>query len=155
MLMYNKKELLVSYGTLHELYLYKSPVHFRTVNAKSKYLDTFRYEQEDYETQQRTDGVYNNIKYDRFRNLYYRIVRHNQPFSNPDGTSNEYFDAPWSIIVLDKNLNVIDEISFKAREYILGRVVITKEGLLLTKRIQKGIFEKEDRQNIIYKLRLS
>jgi hypothetical protein len=81
--------------------------------------------------------------------VYYRIAKHSQPISNSDGTSNNFFDASWSIIVLDDNLKVIDEILFSPKEYVMGRVFIIKGGLLLTKRIQKGLFEKEKLQNII------
>lgn len=153
-LIYNNKELLISYGLSHDLYLYKDDTNYRTVNVKSRYLDTFRYEQDNYRDQQIEDGKYSDILYDKYRNLYYRVVRHNQNMYNPDGTVNDYWDCSWSIIFLNSDLSIIDEIFFPAKKYLACEVVITSEGILLRNRIIRSIFEKEEHQQILYKLKL-
>ncbi|MGI6370197.1 MAG: DUF4221 family protein [Candidatus Kapaibacterium sp.] len=153
-LIYNNKELLISYGLSHDLYLYKDDTNYRTINVKSRYLDTFRYEQTNYRDQQIEDGKYSDILYDKYRNLYYRVVRHNQNMYNPDGTVNDYWDCSWSIIFLNSDLSIIDEIFFPAKKYLACEVVITSEGILLRNRIIRSIFEKEEHQQILYKLKL-
>ncbi len=128
--------------------------------AKSKYIDASirlrkKHTHEEAVKFDNEVGYYFNIIYDKYRNLYYRVVFHNQKERNEDGTTNNRFnDRPWSIIVLDKNFNYIDEIIFSAKKYLSGRFLPTSRGILMTKRIDNGLFEEEGKMQILYKLEL-
>lgn len=74
---------------------------------------------------------YANIIYDKYRNLYYRIVRH--PLKNWTGGN---FIKPFSIIVMNANGQVISEtpIVNDFSELNLHNMHISKDGLLIQKR---------------------
>ena len=155
-LIHKENELVISHVVSHNLYIYKNDSTFRTVDAKSKFLDTFRFVEENNVAamkQQVEDGHYLRIVYDKYRNLYYRVVFHNQPFENPDGTVNYHNTHPWSIIVMDGNFRKIDEIFFPANEFLSRNLLVTSQGLILTKVIKgEGLFAKNTYKQILYEL---
>ena len=162
-LIHKEKKLLISYAVSHNLYLYKNDSVFRTVNAKSNFLDTFRFAEKDNAVNMKQyfeDGHYRKILFDRFRNLYYRVVFHNQFYENPDGTVNQRCENPWSIIVMDSNFRIIDEIFFEAKEFQAHSILnvsflITSQGLIFNKRIQgEGLFDEDTFKQILYKIEL-
>ncbi len=127
--------------------------------AKSKYIDATKrlkieHSNEEYQQYRAEIGYYGSVIYDKYRDLYYRTVYHNQQARNKDGTINKLWDRPWSIIVLDKDFNYIDELAFSAKEFRNFSVIPTPRGIILTKRIDNGFFEEEGTMPILYKLEL-
>lgn len=124
--------------------------------AKSKYITVPRMQKiggggsdyiEGYE-----HGNYNfSVKYDKYRNLYYRIVKHSFMNKQEDIRVTEYYEKPWSFIILDENFNYIDEIAFTGEECLTG-FVIMPDGLLFTKHISGGLFEEDTQQYILHKI---
>jgi hypothetical protein len=77
---------------------------------------------------------YHQLSYDPFRHLYYRVVHHACIYANENGiTVNEYFDKPWSVMVLDEAFNVLSEIRFDPKLY-LPQVFPVRSGVLIRKR---------------------
>jgi hypothetical protein len=77
-------------------------------------------------------GFYENIFYDPYRRLYYRIVTHPQKYINSDSTVNEYFDKSWSIIILNENFNILNEIAMPAKVYDFANIFVAKNGLFIS-----------------------
>ena len=72
---------------------------------------------------------YDRLYYDKYRDNYYRIVKHRYKIDN-----NPEFDCEnhtWSIIVIDADFNIIGEQKFKNCEYNYQVFFPAKEGLYL------------------------
>ncbi len=79
------------------------------------------------------------IIYDPYRKYYYRIVAHGIEFEKEDGmTVNTIFDKPWSLIIMDKNFKILDEIIFDNKKF-LPVAFPAADGLLIRKRQEKVI----------------
>lgn len=78
---------------------------------------------------------YGKILYDKYRNVYYRFV---YPYCEIDDYSGDYLDLyrsgkkTFSIIVLDKQLNVIGETSFPPYTYNSNLAFILEDGLYVS-----------------------
>ncbi len=81
-----------------------------------------------------TEPRYITIMYDPYRKYYYRFVTHTIEFEKEDGlTVNTIFDKPWSLIVMDKNFKILDEIIFDNKKFLPAAFPV-REGLLIRKR---------------------
>jgi hypothetical protein len=69
-----------------------------------------------------------NCLYDSYRDYYYIITCGTINYENRDGTTNSPDDAPWSVIVLDKNFHQIDEI-IMPKYLSYQHIMITPEGI--------------------------
>ena len=90
---------------------------------------------------------YNELFYNKYNNRYYRAVYHGMPFENPDGTLNSSF-AQKSMIVADKDFNVIDEIDFGS-EYVVHYSIPTKRGVLILKISHE---KRKDKKETVFSL---
>ncbi len=79
------------------------------------------------------------FKYDKYRNVYYKLYNLPVKYNNDDGTVNNFDDAPFILSILDSNLNIIKEIEFPGKIYDKVRSVITNSGLLLRKNLDDRI----------------
>ena len=85
------------------------------IPARSNFLDKFPLIPRDQRAQldhdpMVTNGAYRHLLYDSYRDVYYRFVTHNQDQINPlTNSRNHPVYRPYSIIVLDKDLNYIGE----------------------------------------------
>ena len=132
-------KILISFPVDHYLYLYDFDGNIiKKIYCKSKYLNKFA----PYDSTQTfingysrkfefKNGNYSSILYDKYRNLYYRVVRHNMKLKNGNRV-NSYFDGKWSIIVMDSNFNILGEQVFAAKKYFYINILITKDGLLVS-----------------------
>ena len=88
---------------------------------------------------------YSSIKYDNFRNLYYRIAIHTRQqqtiINDENGESKEVSKQNWSIIFTDKNFKIIDEIIISDDINYAKDFFITKNGLAFIK--LEDVFEKK------------
>jgi hypothetical protein len=83
---------------------------------------------------------YIGLIYDPYRNYYYRIVFHAIPFEKPDGmTVNTFADKPFSVMILDENFSVLNEIVPDNKRFVPVLIPV-KDGLLLKKRQEKNNF---------------
>ena len=152
----SKNEIVNSYAVSHSLFVYDLNGNLKkTVDAKSKFIDKLeslnmeksyvRKFSSEYEI---TRSRYDALTYDKYRNLYYRVAIHSQDLVNIDGSVNEYNSNPWSIIILDSNFNIIDEVLMQANLYKPNFLNITKDGIL----IQKNLDNTESMTDLEYTL---
>lgn len=73
--------------------------------------------------------LYRKILYDPFRDLYYRFFVNSVPLRNNDGTYNTTVDKSLSVIVINKNFEVLDEINLPRHEWHYS--FVTDKGLCL------------------------
>lgn len=110
--------------------------------AKSKYIQDVLPEFANDSNQDRMEyfaiqPYYTGIIFDSYRDLYYRIAKSPalEDHSFILERKNMYYFNPrqFSIIVMDKELNVLGEHLFPADTYAMRNIVVLKEGLALSK----------------------
>ena len=77
-------------------------------------------------------GKYHNIMYDKYRDVYYRIAElpyelksNESPFDDPKGRE-------FSIIIFDKDLNIIGETKFPGNKYFYKMSFVGRDGLYIS-----------------------
>ena len=134
----HNNHVVFSFALSDTIYAYKrnklrrkvsvSSPFFKTPNAFNKdSMHNYKYISKYISTQPR----YKMISYDKYNNLYYRIIAHTQPYKNEDGTINKVFDRPWSIMVLDTNFKKLHEIIMPAGKFEYNTIFVTEKGILL------------------------
>ena len=75
---------------------------------------------------------YHNIMYDKYRDVYYRIVRHpyelkanESPYDDPNGRE-------FSVIIFDKDFNIIGETKFPGNKYFYKMSFVGRDGLYIS-----------------------
>lgn len=77
---------------------------------------------------------YNRIIFDKYRNKYYRIVQIGRPIENGINPNLEEFHLnKFSIIVLDENFEVLNEINFPPRQYNPYQLFVAEKGIYIPK----------------------
>lgn len=134
----NKGQLLLSFNADHNIYVYESEEVVVKKLCKSKYIKSMNSIPEDrmfdmayLKKFQFEEPKYERIYYDKYRDKYYRIVRHRSEFNNDPEVDCEKYT--WSIIVLDADFNIIGEQKFKSCEYNYQVFFPAKEGIYLLK----------------------
>lgn len=108
------------------------------MGSKSKMtLLPFNNEQEsnssEYIKYSQNNTIYSSIHYDRYRNMYYRIM------SIPPNTDRDAMVKPaksWVLIVADSDFNIKYEVTFENTNYIPG-LFITSKGVYITNKSNK------------------
>ncbi|MDN6280580.1 MAG: DUF4221 domain-containing protein [Psychroflexus sp.] len=83
----------------------------------------------------KTSHYYKNI-YDPYRDVYYIIVKHGVSDEEAVKLADNFYGThgvPFSIMVVDKNFNVIGETTFKKKTYTTGDFFVGPKGLYLQK----------------------
>ncbi len=132
------------YSFFADEYLYKTtPDHKQVekIRAKSEYIDevtVFRSKEDDFQKlikAQCEHASYGNILYDKYRKVYYRFA---YPETEINDYSGDYLELlrsgkmSFSIMILDKELNVIGETLFPAYTYNPNLFYLCKDGLYLS-----------------------
>lgn len=68
---------------------------------------------------------------DPYRNLYYRFAWHSIDKKDLNGNANDIFNKPLSIIILDRNWNVVGEKKIKDNTFLLYMFFVGEEGLCI------------------------
>lgn len=92
---------------------------------------------------------YLKIFFDSYRNYYYIIVIHPMNHENEDGTFTSLVDAPWSLMILDTNFNILDELKMPDNISKYG-LMINKDGIAMNNKNLNT--EKNKLSYIIYKI---
>jgi hypothetical protein len=74
---------------------------------------------------------YQQLIFDKYRNLFYRIVYHSQPLNDSSGNYNDDFTRNWSIMVFDESFKFINEQFFEGRKYQPFFTFVTSDGLII------------------------
>jgi len=89
---------------------------------------------------------YESLLYDKYRNIYYRFAFPAQEFENMKELG-RFRDAPnsFSIMILDQNLDVIEELLFDESRLVPNNVFIGTEGLYISTSHPENPEVKEDK----------
>jgi hypothetical protein len=89
---------------------------------------------------------YESLIYDQYRNIYYRFAFPQQETENMEEL-NQLREAPnsFSVIILDENLDVIDEVLFDESKHIPNNVFIGRKGLYISTSHPNNPDNKEDK----------
>jgi hypothetical protein len=134
----DKNKLLVSFRRSHDLMILDLETEEQVyVPAKSNFLNKFPLIPRDQRAQldhdpMVTNGAYRHLLYDSYREVYYRFVTDNQDQINPlTNSRNHPVYRPYSIIVLDKDLNYIGESTIENYKRIsFLSAAVCSEGLI-------------------------
>ncbi|MEO5643769.1 MAG: DUF4221 family protein [Bacteroidia bacterium] len=135
-----KGEIVYGFSASDSIFVMKDNKFVAAYNCKSRFM-TMRHSYPDdsighFSFLQRYDieePGYVGLVYDAYRNYYYRIVSQSIPFEKPGGMIvNTSFDKPWSLLVMDENFIILNEIMMDNTRF-LPMVLPVKEGLLLKK----------------------
>lgn len=122
----------------------------KLIDAHSKFFDKVKPldSWEDWEvkkTYHLQEAYYQFVVHDKYRQLYYRFAF--LPTNWGDKQKKEDYDKPFSIIILDKDFQIVGETKFKDSSYVNGAFFIGKAGLYLLDRktflgesSEKGIY---------------
>ena len=109
----------------------------RWYNGKSRHLNRMRpkvYEADSFDwLREATENPsYHNIMYDKYRDVYYRIVElpyelkpNESPFDEPRGRE-------FSIIIFNKDFNIIGETKFPGNKYFYKMSFVGRDGLYIS-----------------------
>lgn len=85
-----------------------------------------------------TEPRYISLIYDPYRKYYYRIAVHAIEYEKPGGmTVNGTFDKSWSLMIMDRNFTILNEIIFDHKRF-LPLVFPVGDGLLIKERQEKS-----------------
>lgn len=140
---------LYSYKACETLYFYEGTDLVRKEKAASRYIESFEpFDRDSIGNVAYTKRFlvtsphYGAIVWDPFRELYYRQAFHRCSYREPDGkTVKGPGDQPWSLIVLNEDLEKLGEMKMDSESYDPGPIFISEKGLLLPKKED----EKEER----------
>jgi hypothetical protein len=133
-------ELVYSFGASHDIGLQLPNGKVKWVPCKSKYITEMRpypaEKRDDFGFYQRyfhEEPRYYDIRFDPYRNIYYRLVKYRAAYEKADGTLSDGADIKKGIMILNDSFQLLDEVPIDDQHTsIFG---ITKEGFWLT---QKG-----------------
>lgn len=139
---YDGDSFIYSFIADEDLYV-TSATHKEIVKkkAKSKYIDNvtvFRSKEEDFQKMMKAQcehASYGKILYDKYRDVYYRFV---YPPCEIDDYSDYYLDLyrsgrrSFSIMILDKELNIVGETSFPPYTYNPNLAFVLEDGLYIS-----------------------
>ena len=135
----NGNYIIVSPVYGHEIAVYNiTDKNTSVLNLQSDYLSTIS-NHDKFETpieKRVRSGAYVNMYYDATRNVYYRIVKH----ENHEKDMSINFDAmhyknTFSIMIIDEEFNVIDEFvidDWHSPKYVMENMFMSKEGLKIS-----------------------
>ena len=109
----------------------------RWYNGKSRYLKSIRprvYEADGFGwLRESTESPsYHNIMYDKYRNVYYRIVQLPYEFKQNESVFETPKGREFSIIIFDKDLNIIGETNFLGNKYFYKMSFVGRDGLYIS-----------------------
>ena len=135
---YNQNTLVCSFTGYDSLMVTSNLKQIRWYNGKSKYLKNMRPKLEE-----AAEGIqalvkltekpqYHNIIYDKYRDVYYRFVELPYELSNNESPFGDPTGREFSIIIFDKDLNIIGETKFPGNKYLYKMSFVGKDGLYIS-----------------------
>jgi hypothetical protein len=79
-----------------------------------------------------TEPLYTTLHYDKYRDIYYRFVEHRMSVKNSKGKYNEIGEKNISLMILDSNFNIIDEIFLGNKKYVPHISFIANDGIAIS-----------------------
>lgn len=141
-------ELIFSFPISNQLYVYNIGGELlKTVDCKSEFIDKI----EPLEKKKYFDlsaiidaniynAQYNEIIYDSYNDRYYRIVLHKLNKYSDNGKVNSWMNRKWSLIILDKDFNIINEVLMPVNKFS-KHIIVTDQGLLMRSIELENLYE--------------
>ena len=132
----NKNEIFIMYPMYDNVFRIKNGKIEEIKLERSKYLENFPPEPQIYPPPSNKYifdyaiklPCYNSFHYDKFRDLYYRVVSHKQALSNGK-LKNTHSSKDWSVMIFDKDFNLLNEIKFKGGMYFYEHFDVRQDGI--------------------------
>ena len=135
---YQQNRLVCSFIGYDSLMVTDDLHHMKWVDGKSRYLESRRpYVPESGNPEQSFTkltemGGYLHLMYDKYRDVYYRFVEHPCKLGFGENWMNEPKAREFSIIIFDKDLNIIGETKFPGNKYFNKMSFIGRDGLYIS-----------------------
>jgi hypothetical protein len=134
----NDSITVISHIFSQQIDIYNKGSFTRSKTAKSSFITKFKewkIEYQGFEKENKynvEEPAYDGLLFDKFHNLYFRIAKHYQSYNkNNSKLINTYFESAWSLIILNKNFDLVSETTFEAGKFDFSNVFITSKGLLI------------------------
>lgn len=132
-------DCILSYQRDHSILLLKNQKLEKSVLCKSKYIKSFLpypddkvFDMKYYQNYLFSQPKYSDLIYNHHTKKFYRIAIHEKAITS-NGKLVDNTNPTWSIIVMDKNLNIEKEELFFYRQFDPSIIYPTKGGLLVKK----------------------
>ena len=130
---------VVAYFKAHEITVYNTEgTKQKEVHVPSRYIKSFSTLklaefQEKFQERIVTEPIYGGIYFDPYRNLYYRVAVHRQPFYKDEarGLKNTEKDRNWSLMVMNADFELLEEYSFPPNTYMWTSMFVGSKGLYI------------------------
>ena len=135
---YQQNRLVCSFIGYDSLMVTDDLHHMRWIDGKSRYLESRRpYVPESGNPEQSFTkltemGGYLHLMYDKYRDVYYRFVEHPCKLGFGEYWMNDPKAREFSIIIFDKDLNIIGETKFPGNKYFNKMSFIGRDGLYIS-----------------------
>ena len=135
---YTQNRLVCSFTGYDSLMVSDDLQNVRWKNGKSRYMESIRPKLEEASegiqalAKLKGRGKYHNIMYDKYRGVYYRIAEHPYEFQQNESPFDDPKGREFSIIILDKDLNIIGETKFPGNKYLYKMSFVGRDGLYIS-----------------------
>ena len=134
---YKQERLVCSLTGYDSIMVMDDLKQVRWYNGKSRYLKSVRprvYEANGFDWLRESKGgiKYHNIMYDKYRNVYYRIAEFPYEFKPNESAFDDPKGREFSIIIFDKDLNIIGETKFPGNKYLYKMSFVGRDGLYIS-----------------------
>ncbi len=144
---YQNDAFLYSFDYSNYIYKYtdENSNSYTKVLAKSRYAEDNLMKAKTVDKTKECLAQYSNFVYDRYRDVYYRFFYPKVVFNNTESMfENGEFRKQFSIIIMDKDLNVIGETLFPENTYNPYMYFVAPEGLYIsTNHIKNPDFDED------------
>lgn len=147
-----KRNLVFSFFGDHRLFYVNDEGELQSKMAKSKYLADqlplfpIYGERENTYNYLLASDHYESLLFDKYRQLYYRFAFQKQETEGMTELS-QLKEAPnsFSVMILNKDLDVIDEVLFNEKKYLPNNVFVGKKGLYISTSHPDNLENKENK----------
>lgn len=132
--------IVISFKKSHDFFIYY-PLNdsLSVINCKSNYIQHFKifidsnlYFIDKVKKYNFEEPAYFPIIYDKYRNVYYRIVKHRSKMENVNSNNENSNYSDWSIIILNKSFEFIGEQKFNGNIWA-KHILPVPDGILIPK----------------------
>ena len=135
---YNQNRLVCAFTGYDSLMVSDDLCNVRWKDGKSRYMESIRPKLEEASegiqslVKLKERGEYHNFMYDKYRDVYYRIVELPYELKQNESPFDDHRGREFSIIIFDKELNIIGETKFPGNKYFYKMSFVGRDGLYIS-----------------------
>ena len=135
---YEQKRLVCSFTGYDSLMVTDDLCNMKWYNAKSRYLKSSHpklYEAGNLLqtlTSMKENSSYLHVMYDKYRDIYYRFAEMPYEFQSNESPFDEPKAREFSVIIFDKDFNIIGETKFPGNKYFYKMSFVGRDGLYIS-----------------------